>query len=67
MFTKTMIALCSAVVLATAFSSAATARNNTQEWWRDYGVANKNGQFAPKRCIRGEESETSASPSWMVC
>ena len=64
MFTKTMIALCASAVLATAVASAAEAQTNTQEWWRAYEL-DSNG--VAKRCIRGDESATSAYPSWMVC
>ena len=65
MFTKTMIALCSAAVLATALGSAAQAQGNSAEWWRAYEKSGWAG--GQKRCITGEESATSASPSWMKC
>lgn len=67
MFMKTVIALGAAVVLATALGSAASAQtrtqSNAQEWWRAYQPYTQNG----KRCIHGEESATSAYPSWMHC
>ncbi len=62
MFTKTMIALCGAVVLAAAFASPAQAQTNSAEWQRAYQQRTEKG-----RCIHGDESTTSAYPSWMVC
>jgi hypothetical protein len=67
MFTKTTIALCSAVALATALGSAAQAQKTSAEWQRAYQERTENGSPSAKHCIRGEESWTSAYPAWMVC
>ena len=67
MFTKTLITLCGAAVLATAFASeaAAQSRGNPQEWWREYHNSYSDiGRVPPKRCYRDDES---ANPSWMRC
>ena len=67
MFTKTMFALCTSAVLATAFASAAKAQTNPQEWWRTAPLKAETGYVTPKNCIRGEESASSAYPAWMHC
>lgn len=70
MFTKTMIALCASVVLAVASAPAATAQTpqaNAQEWWRTVPQNAEPGYIARRNCVRGEESASSAYPSWMHC
>ncbi len=68
MFTKSMIALGAAVVLTATFGSTAIAQTNSRDWWRAHQPNVENGQVAaPKRCIRGEESASSAYPSRMHC
>lgn len=63
MVRKTVIALCCVGILATAFGSAADARRYDQRWWWHAYQQ----RLAGKHCIRGEESATSAYPSWMKC
>jgi hypothetical protein len=68
MVTKSMIALGAAMVLSATFGSTASAQTSTRDWWRAYQPHVENGQaVAPKRCVRGEESASSAYPAWMHC
>jgi hypothetical protein len=68
MFTKSMMALGAAVVLSAMVGSTATAQTGARDWWRAYQPNVENGQAAaPKGCIRGEESASSAYPAWMHC
>ena len=64
MFTKTMIAVSTALVLATVFGSAADAQSRSsrqQTGQVGYGATNKG-------CINnGDESHLSAVESWKVC
>ena len=62
MFTKTVMTLAAAAVLAASLGSNAVAQNNGQEWWKAYNEKNTS-----KRCVQGEESASSAYPSWMRC
>lgn len=59
MFTKTVTAVCTALVLAGAFGSVAQAQSNSTEWWREFQSS--------KRCVGGEQSASSAYPAWAVC
>ena len=63
MFTKTVIALGAAAVLVTSLGSAASAQTNGQEWWHAY----QSSPQAGNNCVSGEESTTSAYPTWMLC
>ena len=62
MFKNTVIALGAAVVLVTALGSASYGQQTQKEWWDAYQKS-KSG----KHCVSGEESATSAYPSWMRC
>ncbi len=61
MVRKTVIALCSAAVLAMAFGSTAGARRYDEQWW--WHAYQQRG----KHCVSGTPDETSAYPSWMKC
>ena len=61
---KTVVALGAAVVLVAALGSASYAQQNPQEWWRAY---QQNQSKSGKHCVSGDETATSAYPSWMVC
>jgi len=63
MFKNTVIALGAAVVLVTALGSASYAQQNAQEWQRAY----ENSKSGKKHCVGGDDSASSAYPSWMVC
>jgi len=66
MFTKAIVALGAAAVLAASLSSASVAQTNGQEWWKAY-ESSKSGTLSKRNCIRGEESAASAYPAWMHC
>jgi hypothetical protein len=66
MFTKTIVALGAAAVLAASLGSSAVAQTNGQEWWKAY-ESSKSGTLSKKNCIRGEDSASSAYPAWMHC
>ncbi len=63
MFTKTIVALGAAAILAASLGSSAVAQTNGQEWWKAYQSHGQTG----KGCVRGEDSAASANPSWMRC
>jgi len=65
MFTKTIIALGAAAVLAGSLGTNAVAQSNAQEWWKAYQYKGDTG--AAKNCVRGDDSASSAYPSWMRC
>ena len=66
MFTKTIVALGAAAVLAASLSSASVAQTNGQEWWKAY-ESSKSGAVSKRNCVRGEDSAASAYPAWMHC
>jgi hypothetical protein len=64
MVRKTVIALCSAAVLATAFVSTANAARYDEQWWEHAYQQHLAGKG---HCVSGDSSTTSAYPSWMRC
>jgi hypothetical protein len=64
MFRKAIVTLGAAAVLAASLGSPAVAQTNGQEWWKAY--ESKAGKGS-RGCVQGEESASSAYPSWMRC
>jgi hypothetical protein len=56
MISKTATAVCTALVLASAFGSVAQAKDT--DW---------SSLYRSKSCVSGDQSTTSAYPSWYVC